>query len=97
MFESTCQAMPQDIHSTLTRMTVAADASLGNDNERRLADEALRMSRQETDLIRDFQEEYGRTNAQVEGEREQWQEVLELSVVRRVVTPMFERNVYDMV
>ena len=78
-------------------MTVVADASLSNYDEQRLGDEVLRMSRQETDLIRDFQEEYGRTNAQVEGEREQWQEVLELSVVTRVVTPMFERNAYDMV
>jgi len=78
-------------------MTVVADASLSNYDEQRLGDEVLRMSRQETDLIRDFQEEYGRTNAQVEGEREQWQEVLELSVVTRVVTPMFECNAYNMV
>lgn len=32
---------------------------------------------QDNDLIRRFQEEYGRTNAQLEGERKEWLEELE--------------------
>jgi hypothetical protein len=60
------------LSSTTGLVTASATASSSRANVESRIDGS-----QDNDLIRRFQEEYGRTNAQLEGERKEWLEELE--------------------